>query len=229
MLPTAVRNTKESPASIRRAGRVPAVYYGRKEKAVPISIAKRDFEKAWKEAGETGVVTLQTPSRELDALIHDIDRDPVTGAFRHADFYVFEEGQKMKLKVPIEFTGIAPAVKDLSGVLVKVLRELEIEAAPRDIPRAIQIDTSSLVDFKSTIIAKSVSLPKGVVLITKQDEVVAAVYEPKDEPVEETPVDLSAIEVEKKGREAKEGEEGAAEAVQGGTPAPAKGEKKEKK
>ena len=78
------------------------------------------------------------------------------------------------------------------------------------------------------MLAKDILLPAGVTLIAKPDEVVASVYEPKEEVVEVAPVDLSAIEVEKKGKEAKEGEEGAAVAAEGAA-APKKEDKKEPK
>ena len=52
---------------------------------------------------------------EHNVLIHDIDRDPITGTPRHADFYAIVKGQKVEVAVPLEFTGIAPAVKELNG------------------------------------------------------------------------------------------------------------------
>lgn len=208
------RDARESPAALRKAGKMPAVYYGKKQASTPIAVSEKEFAKAFREAGESTVVTLEMPEGSLDSLIYAVDRDPIVGRARHADFYVFEKGQKIKIKVPIEFIGVAPAVKDLGGVLVKVLHEIEIEAAPKDLPHAIAADISPLVDFKSQLLAKQVALPAGVALVTGEDEVVASVYEPKEEM--EQPVaapDLSAIEVEKKGKEAKEGEEGAPEAA----------------
>lgn len=220
------RDPKLNTRSFHKAGKMPAVFYGKRQAATPITIGTRNFEKIWKKAGESAVVSLTGPDGEVEALIHDIDKHPVTGIPRHADFYVFEKGQKLKIKVPIEFIGVAPAVKDLGGGLVKVLHGLEIEAAPKDLPQKIEVDISSLVAFDSVIAAKQIALPKGVTLISLPDEVVASVYEPKEEVVEEVPVDLSAIEVVKKGKELKEGE-AEAEAV-AAAPEGAKQESKKK-
>ncbi len=203
------RDTKEKPAVLRRAGKIPAVFYGAKQKAVSVALSAKEFEKVFKKAGENTVVVLQNSGGDVETLVQQVDRHAVSGAVLHADFYAFEKGQKLKVKVPIEFIGIAPAVKDLGGVLVKVLRELEIEAAPKDLPHHIAVDVSPLVSFESVITAKQIVLPPRVVLITNPDEVVISVYEPKEEVVEVAPVDLSAIEVTKKGKEVKEGEEGA--------------------
>ena len=196
---------------IRNKGKIPAVFYGRKEASTPIALSEVDFMKAWKEAGESSVLVLSGVGGEHEALIHDIDLDPVTGRVRHADFYVIEKGKKLKIKVPLEFTGVAPAVKELGGMLVKVLHELEIEAMPKDLPHEITVDVSSLVNFESQILAKDVKLPAGVDLVVDPEEVVALTAEAKEE-VEEVaePVDLSAIEVEEKGKKKEEGEEGAA-------------------
>jgi large subunit ribosomal protein L25 len=184
-----------------------------------------EFLKVWKKAGETAVVVLKTKEGPLESLIYAVDRNPVTGAPRHADFYVFEKGQKIKVKIPLEFTGSAPAVKDLGGVLVKVLREVEIEAAPKDLPQVLIVDISKLSAFDSQSLAKDIILPAGVTLITHAEEVVASVYEPKEEVVEVAPpIDLSQIEVEKKGKKEEEGAEGAAPAETAKAPekAPAK-------
>ena len=214
---------KESPTALRKKGRIPAIYYGRKRKASSISVPIVDFVKVWKKAGESQVVSLKVGKEILDCLIYDVDKDPVSEMPRHADFYVFEKGQKIKVKIPLEFVGVSAAVKDLGAVLVKVLREVEIEAAPKDLPHILNVDISKLANFDSQIIAKDIILPVGVALIANSDEVVASVYEPKEEVVETAPVDLSAIEVEKKGKEAKEGEVGAE-----GTAAPAAGAAPEK-
>lgn len=216
------REGKINLNTLRRSGKMPAVYYGRKEKSTPISVSTVDFIKVWQKAGESSVVTLQSPKGELDALIYEVERDPVKGEFRHADFYVFEKGQKIEVKTPLEFIGVAPAVKEQGGVLVKVLHELHIKAAPKDLPHSIPVDISLLVNFESQVLAKDIKLPSGVELVTLPEEVVASVYEPKEEVVEAAPApDLAAIEVEKKGKEAKEGE-----APEGEAAAPAKAEAK---
>lgn len=204
------RQNKEKLADLRASGKMPAVYYGKKQASTPISVSEVEFVKVFKKAGESSVVTLKTKDGELDSLIYDVDKDPLSDKPRHADFYVFEKGQKIKVKIPVEFTGTAPAVKDLGGVLVKVLREVEIEATPKDLPQVLNVDISKLVAFDSQILAKDIVLSEGVTLIQKPDEVVASVYEPKEEVVEVAPVDLSAIEVEKKGKKEEEGAAGEA-------------------
>lgn len=207
-----IRDLATEPTSVRKAGKLPAVFYGKKEASTPISIRQIDFLKIWKEAGESTVVTLDTPEGEKESLIQTVDIDPVSGVPLHADFYVFEKGHKVEVSLPIEFDGVSPAVKDLGGTLVKVLHELKVEAMPKDLPHNITIDISSLVQFGDQILAKDLSLPSGVELKANPEEVIATVSAPREEKEEEAaPIDLSSIEVEKKGKdEAAEGDAAAA-------------------
>lgn len=207
-----IRDTKVKPESIRKAGKIPAVFYGKKEASTPIAVDKTQFMKVWKEAGESSVISLETSEGAVESLIHEIDFDPVTGSPRHADFYVFEKGHKVKVDVPIEFVGTSSAVKDLGGTLVKVLYALKIEAMPKDLPHNIVVDIAPLVSFESQILAKDITVPEGVTILEKPEEVVALVAAPREEKEEEaTPIDLSAIEVEKKGKE-ESAEEGTGDA-----------------
>ncbi len=207
------RDSKADVNTLRKAGKIPAVFYGKKEAATSISVIATDFVKAYKSAGESTVVILKGEGIEVESIIHDMDLHPVTGKPLHVDFYVFEEGKKIKVGVPLEFIGNAPAIKELGGTLIKVLHTIEIEALPKDLPHKVSVDIAALVDFKSSIKAGDIKLPAGVTLAISAEDIVCSVAEPTEE-VEEVaaPVDLSAIEVAKKGKEAKEGAEGAAEA-----------------
>lgn len=192
---------------------MPAVFYGKKQASTPIAVSHKGFLKAWKEAGESTVIELKGDGLELEALVQDIDVDPITDLPRHADFYVFEKGQKMEVPVSVSFVGVSPAVKDLNGILVKVLHEVRVSAEPKNLPHEIEVDISSLTTLDSQILARDLKLGAGVELAEKPEEVVASISVAKEEPVEEVPVDLSAIEVEKKGKEeVVEGAEGEASA-----------------
>src|SRR3989344_6772191 len=204
-----IRDVHVKPETVRKAGKIPAVFYGKKEASTPISVPQVDFLKVWEEAGESSVVTLETSDGAKESLIQDVDIDPITGAPRHADFYVFEKGHKVEVELPIEFIGVSLAIKDLGGALVKVLHELKVEAMPKDLPHHIKVDISSLTTFEDQILAKNISMPVGVTLLLNPEDVIALVSAPREEKEEEVaPVDLSQIEVEKKGKDEEETETG---------------------
>jgi large subunit ribosomal protein L25 len=211
-LTTKPRDIKVKNETLREAGIMPAVFYGPKQKSTSVTVSMVEFIRTYKKAGESSVIILKEGDIEHEALIHEIDVHPVTGAPRHADFYIIEKGKKVKVNIPLVFVGVSPAVKDKGAILVKVARELEIEAAPRELPHELIVDISSLVEFSSVIHAQDIKLPAGVDLISGGLEIIASVSEAKEEVEEVKTIDMSAIEVTKKGKEAKEGEEEVPEA-----------------
>ncbi len=206
-----IRDPKRKLAEIRAEGFIPAVYYGHKQASTPVVFPLNAFIKVWKQAGESSVVVIETPKGKVNALIQEVQVDPVKGVPIHADFYVIEKGQEVTVHIPIEFVGVSEAVKSGTGNLVKVLHEIEIKALPENLPHNVVVDISSLVTLDGQITAGDIVLPKGVTLVTGATDVVAAIAAAKDEPIEVPVMDLSAIEVEKKGKKEVEGEEGAAE------------------
>jgi len=223
---TATKRSKTDKLGfIRSNGMIPAVVYGVRVENTMISVPSVDFEKILKIAGESSTIVLEIKnetttkdatkkdlsadkagtSQKIDVLIHDIQVDPVKGNPRHIDFLAIDMNKVVEVNIPIEWIGLAPAEKDSLGVLVKVLHEVEIEALPKDLPHNVVVDVSVLLALDDQIHVKEITLPKGVKIITNGDEVVALIAPIKEEVVEEVPVDLSAIEVEKRGKKDEEG------------------------
>jgi large subunit ribosomal protein L25 len=200
---------KRDPAQKLLEGLIPAVFYGPKEEATSVSVNKKDFEKLWKEAGESSIISLEGVGDLKDSLIQDVQVHPVSGQVLHADFYVIEKGKKLTVSIPLEFIGTSKAVKDLGGTLVKALHEIEVEVLPKDLPQHIEVDIEALVDFDSHISVKDLKLPSGVEVLTEPDESVASVSAPREEEEEPTTteVDMESIEVEKKGKAVAEDQE----------------------
>lgn len=204
------RNIKAPLKELRKSGFIPAIFYGAKEDSCCVAVKETEFLKVWKDAGESSVVVLKDAEGDLESLIHDVQRDPVSGKVTHVDFYILEKGKKVSVKVPLEFIGVSDAVKTLSGTLVKVMHEVEIEATPANLPHDIKVDISKLATFEDQIHVSDLVLPNGVELhhSVNADDVVALANPPREE-VEETPavLDLESIEVEKKGKKEEEGAE----------------------
>src|SRR3989344_6051770 len=102
------RDIKESLDKIRKGGKIPAVFYGAKEENTPITINAKDFQKMWKEAGESSAITIDTDGKKVSALIHDVSFDVVKGQPIHVDFLAIDMNKTIRVNVPIEFEGIAP-------------------------------------------------------------------------------------------------------------------------
>jgi len=191
----------------RAVGRLPVIIYGRQKESLPLFVDTKAFHKIFSQAGESSIITLKIPEGEESVLINDVTYHPVTDEPIHADFYVVEKDKKIEVTVPIEFTGVPPAVKDFGGTLVKVLHELDIESLPQDLPREIVVDLNILTALDSQISIRDLELPKGVNVLNDPSGVVASIAVTEEEVEEEVAPDLSAIEVEKRGKEEKAGDE----------------------
>src|SRR3989344_3116970 len=193
---------------LRKGGEIPAVFYGAGKNATSISISNTEFQKIWHKAGESSAVKINIPTGDIDVIINEVQVDPVTEEPIHVDFLAIDMKKNIRVKVPLEFEGISEAVKSGIGNLVKVLYEIEIEALPADLPHNLVADISKLNTLEDVITVADIKLPVGVVAITSAEEVVASIIaqvEEKEEVV--APVDLSEIEVEKKGKKEEEGGE----------------------
>lgn len=184
---------------MRKDGKLPAIMYGPKEEAVSLTIDRVAFEKLFKQTGESSVITLSGLGTPKDVIVHDIAFDARRGGMIHVDFYAVEAGKEITVSVPLEFTGEAPATKH-GGTLTKVLHEVEVTALPANLPKEIIVDVSVLDDFEKQIHISDLVIPADITLEHDPDEVVVLVQAVEEEAETEATIDMTAIEVEKKGK-----------------------------
>jgi large subunit ribosomal protein L25 len=225
---------KNEARRTRRSGSVPGVLYGAKKEALAISVDPKQISRILRsESGHNTIFDLAVGGEQTKAMIVDLQFEPVRGAVLHLDLKRIAMDEKIRVRIPIHLTGEAEGVKTQGGILDQVLREVEIECLPADIPPHISVDVSDLVFGKVLRVA---DLPHGGKLdfITDENQTVAHITTVKEEevaaPAAEGVVGAEAAapaepEVIKKGKQ-ETGEEG--EAAAEAAPAP-KAEKKEKK
>ncbi len=205
------RDAKKSSKTLRNKGGIPAVVYGRSEEATAIAVNLKDFEKVFKSAGESSVISLKGLGTAKDVLIKAVDFDAVSGFPIHADFYAIQKGQTVTVSIPLEWDGVSEAVKSNGGILTKVMHEIELECEPKDLPHSIHVDISLLVDLDSQILIKDLKFPVSAKVTAEPYEVVALISVAEEEPEEPAaPTDLTAIGIsEERGK--KEDAEGDAD------------------
>ena len=188
---------------------IPAVMYGKNAVSTPIFINSLAFKKAYKESGESSVISLTVNGKTENVLVQDVQVDPVKSHFTHADFYVVEKGQKVHVAIPLSFVGESMAVKNLKANLVKVLHELNVSGDPTLLPQEIEVDISALIDLDSNILVKDLNLPKGIELyhLSGNDVVASVVLQVEEDLSAPAVLDMSTIEVEKKGKKEEEAAE----------------------
>ncbi len=187
-----------TPAKLRKVGRLPAVLYGHKVQNENLTVDAREFDKLLKKAGESTIVELVTEDGKTHpVLLHDVQTHYLTSQPTHVDFYQVSMTEKLKAKVVLEFTGEAPAVKTLGGILVKVLNELEVECLPADLPHNIIVSLDILKTLQDSIHIKDLAIPAKVKVLTPAEELVIKVQPPRDVEAElAAPVveDISKVE-----------------------------------
>ena len=169
---------------LRRDGYVPAVLYGKGQEPLPLQVPLKDFNKAFKMAGESTLVYINVGGQSYPTIIHDVSRDTLTDGILHADFYKVRLDEKIKTNVPVVFVGESPAVKELGGIFVRNVNELEVEALPQNLPHELKIDISILKNFGDKITIKDLKQGLGTLaeLTTEDDDaIIAAVQEPMSE------------------------------------------------
>ncbi len=196
-----VTKREESAAAVRSAGRVPGIVYGPKQAPIKLSVDAHTFSKMMQTAGEATIINLDGLGEEIEVLIHDVSFNAARGGVEHVDFYAIERGKELTTNVPLEFIGEAPVSKT-GATINRALNEIEVTCRPSNLPSHIDVDISVLVDNEAQIKVSDLVIPKDVTVETDPELVVASVSAAREEEPEEavTPVDMSAIEVEAKGK-----------------------------
>ena len=213
--------------TLRKEGILPANIYGKKVKSLAIQLPISEFEKIYKEAGETGIVEISVDSSKKPVLISNIQRHPVTDIPLHVDFLQIDLKEKVTADVPVDLVGESPAEKRGLGTVVQYVNEIEVEALPADLPEKFEIDLSKLTEVDQAVFVKTLAVDaKKVAIKADVEQILVKVEPPRKE--EEAPV---PVETEEEGEEGAEGEEVSAEesAPEGGDESEKKEEKVEDK
>jgi len=216
---------------LRAGGRVPGVYYGRGEDSIALTVALKDLHSVLDSAdGSNVIVDLKLQgggAKDMKALIREIQRDPVAGVILHLDLQHISLTERITVEVPIVLIGVPTGVKDGGGILEHLLREVEVECLPTDIPAKLEIDVSNLA-IGDSLHVSDLKVERAEIL-TEADRAIAAVVPPtileEVAPTEEgaaaEPEVIGAKkdeegEAEEGAKEGKEGKEAKAPAKEGG-------------
>ena len=219
--------TKNDARRVRQDGKIPAVVYGAGKDSLPITVDPRVVTRILNsETGHNTIFDLSLNGEKTKAMIVDWQYEPIKGRLLHIDLKRIALDKVLRVSVPIFLVGEAAGVKQEGGILEQMLREVEIECLPADIPSHIDANVTELT-FGKVLRVSDLPHSAKIKFLTDENQPVAHVTSVKEE-VAVTPeaaAEAAAApaepEVIKKGKQ--ETEEEGAEA------APEKGEKKEKK
>ncbi len=187
---TRTERRKSAARALRRGGKVPAVLYGHGRETRAIAVGGVEFGHLLEKINpQSTIVELSLGGQPVRALIREIQRHPIRQGFLHVDFQEILAGEKLRLEVPVTLVGTADGVRNQGGILDQVLRTVEIEVDPADIPEKVELDVTALVIGKSLHVSDLV-IPKATIL-TDAELTVAVVVAPR---VEEVAAPVAAVE-----------------------------------
>ena len=197
--------------SLRRSGQVPAIIYGHARQPQPLAIDAKDLDRLLGTiAAEATVIELAVDGgRATKTLIREIQRHPFKRQILHVDFQELVAGEKVTVSIPITLVGTPDSVRLEGGVMDQVLRELEIEVDPSNIPNHIDVDVSHL-ELGHSVHVSDVKLPEGVTVIDDPEMTICVVSVPRaaiETPAAGTEAVGEAPEPEVIGAKKEEGEE----------------------
>jgi len=187
---------------LRASGMVPGVLYGAGTKAHPFTVEERELRRVL--TGEHGLhaildVVFDGQKTEHHAVLKEYQLDPVRPRLLHVDLHEVRLDQVIQTQVAVEAIGESPGVKE-GGALTLVLREVNVEALPMEVPDRLELDISDMT-IGDSLRVSDIAVPEGVQLLDDPDSVVATVTPP-------TKVEEPEVEEEEllEGEEAVEGE-----------------------
>jgi large subunit ribosomal protein L25 len=163
---------------LRVDGKIPAVLYGRKVESRDLVVSVKDLEEAIRKSETRELFfDLKLSDGNCPAMMKDFQKDPMTGAFVHADFYALELDRKIEARVYLNVKGLAKGV-DLGGTLRVFERMAKVRCLPGNVPVSLEVDVTEL-GLGKTYFLKDVPTPEGVEILVEGNMPVATVIAPK--------------------------------------------------
>lgn len=171
------RDSSEKISDLRKAGWLPAVLYGFQLPTQSIKVNQKDFNQAYREAGESTLISLTIKDgdeeKKYPSLIHEVQRDPLSDRVIHIDFYHPSAKKKITASIPVIFEGEAPAVRNFGGTVLKEIKEIEVKGLAAQLPHEIKVDLGKLENLHDRILVKDLSIDANIELLSDPEGIVA--------------------------------------------------------
>ena len=192
--------------ALRRSGIVPATLYGPRTEALSLQMAAKELNAVLHQAGTNRLISLRIDDAGKPRMIlaRDVQRDVITQSLLHVDLYEVVMTEKITAEIPITLIGVAPAVINKEGLLVRGIDSLHVHCLPDQLSEAIEVDLSVLEVQDQAILVKDLIVGQDIEILTSPDEVVVKVLALREEvlePLEELEAEPAEVEVITEARE----------------------------
>lgn len=187
--------------ALRRAGKVPAVVYGRHVQSLPVQVDAREVVSVLRKAGRNTLIALNVAGKDAPqmVLVRDVQRDPIRHTIQHIDFYAVSMTEKISATIRVECVGEPDDVRSGLGVLLQERDVLEIECLPADLIESVTIDVSKM-KIDDVVRVKDVIVPPGITVRDDPEAEVVRVTRVVEAKEEEAVAEPGEVEVIEKGK-----------------------------
>jgi large subunit ribosomal protein L25 len=169
---------------------IPAVIYGNGLETRSLKIKKVAFDKIFSAAGESNLIELDVEGEKINALVKDLQRNFLKHTISHVDFYQVNMKEVITAEIPLHFVGESKAIKEMSGMLMRNINEIQVECLPNDLVDHIDVDISVINTFDDIIAVKDLVVPEKIkILHGNTEDIIVSVVPPKAQEEEVAPVE----------------------------------------
>lgn len=197
---------------LRDANLIPGVIYGHGFEPLPVQFAARELELVLQRAGTSTLLNIEVAgtSQPYTVIVRDVQRHPLKRYVTHVDMQALNMAETVRVAIPVVLSGESPAVRDLHGMLLHLITEVEVEGLPSALIPAIEVNVSDLTELGAALTVGALAIPEGLKILTPAEEIVVQVSMPEEEEEEvkvaAEPAAPAEVEVVRK-RKAEEVEE----------------------
>lgn len=175
------RNLNEKTSHLRKNRLIPRVVYWHKQENINLKIDNSNLLKIYRKAWKNHVITLSIEWKDIDALFHDIQFDPVKWDFLHIDFYAISKWEKVHTKIPLIFVWNSKAKSEEWAIIEELIKELEVKCLATDLVNNFEVDLSKLEKTWDTIKISDIKIPSNFEILHNLEDIVAVAAKAKTE------------------------------------------------
>lgn len=173
---------KKQVQQLRDRALVPGVVYGHHITNTPVQVQLKQLRDVYRQSGDSALIDLVIDEKTpVKALIQDLSYDILTDRIQHVDFHVVNMEEAIHTEIQLQFTGMAPAVKELGGVLLKNKDKINIKCLPQDLIKEFTVDISVLKTFENSITVQDLHFPEKITVLDQANDIVAKVTPPRSD------------------------------------------------
>ena len=180
--------------TLRTQGITPIHLYGSGIESLSMQADFKDLIDVLNNNGFSIPITLNDGKNDILVFARGVQRHPLTEEILHVDFQVVSKDDEVEIEVPVNLSGESPAVKNLGGILIKLLETIKISSKVDKVPESIELDISGIESLEQSLLVSEIKVPEGVEIITDETFAIARVIPPRIEVEEEEVEDPEASE-----------------------------------